>query len=190
MTDLHEASRQYVHQEATDKLDGGDGHELLRVSIRRIAPSKCNLVVGETHQTSISDGDPVRVARQILQHMFRASERAFCVDHPFLLFQITIETIKSCRPQEFGKFTGKPELSAAVKGGEQLEESVSEAACENVLGKEETSAASDPARAVHRQSAGWNQTVQVRVMEHFLIPGVQHGEESQLGAQSFGIGSD
>jgi hypothetical protein len=36
----------------------------------------------------------------------------------------------------------------AVKDGEQLKESVSEAACENVLGKEETSAATDPSRAI------------------------------------------
>ena len=44
--------------------------------------------------------------------------------------------------------------------------------------------------AIERQSAGGHDTMHVRVMFEFLIPGVEHSEEADLGAEMFGIASD
>ena len=44
--------------------------------------------------------------------------------------------------------------------------------------------------ASERQSAGGHDTVHVRVMFEFLIPGVEHTEEADLGAEMLGIASD
>ncbi len=44
--------------------------------------------------------------------------------------------------------------------------------------------------AIERQSAGGHDTMHVRVMFEFLIPGVEHTEEADLGAEMFGIASD
>ena len=43
---------------------------------------------------------------------------------------------------------------------------------------------------IERQSAGGHDTMHVRVMFEFLIPGVEHSEEADLGAEMFGIASD
>src|SRR5258708_37961703 len=44
--------------------------------------------------------------------------------------------------------------------------------------------------ASERESAGGHDTVHVRVLFEFLIPGVEHTEEADLGAEMFGIASD
>jgi len=33
------------------------------------------------------------------------------------------------------------------------------------------------------QAAGWNDTTDMRMVQQFLIPGVQHAEEADLGAE-------
>ena len=63
-------------------------------------------------------------------------------------------------------------------------------ATEHLDGKEEGVAGLDPMIAIGRQSAGGHDTVHVRVMFEFLIPGVEHTEETDLGAEMFGIASD
>lgn len=57
-------------------------------------------------------------------------------------------------------------------------------------GKKEARVRWNPKRVVERQSAGGNHTMGMRVMFEFLIPGVKHTEEADLGAEMFGIASD
>jgi hypothetical protein len=57
-------------------------------------------------------------------------------------------------------------------------------------GKKEARARWNPTRVIERQSAGGHDTMHVRVMFEFLIPGVEHTEEADLGAEMFGIASD
>ena len=40
---------------------------------------------------------------------------------------------------------------------------------------------------VQRQTAGWNHTVNVRMMQEFLIPGVKDTEESDLRAEALRV---
>src|SRR6266849_2518825 len=57
-------------------------------------------------------------------------------------------------------------------------------------GKKEASARGNPSRVIGRQSAGGHHTMGMRVMLEFLIPGVEHTEEADLGAEMLGIASD
>ena len=43
---------------------------------------------------------------------------------------------------------------------------------------------------IERESAGRDDTMNMRMMFEFLIPGVEHTEEADLGAEMFGIASD
>ena len=45
-------------------------------------------------------------------------------------------------------------------------------------------------RVIERQSAGGHHTMGMGVMFEFLIPGVEHTEEADLGAEMLGIASD
>src|ERR1700733_5588405 len=57
-------------------------------------------------------------------------------------------------------------------------------------GKKEARMRWNPTRVIERQSAGGHHTMGVRVMFEFLIPGVEHTEEADLGAEMLGIASD
>jgi hypothetical protein len=46
----------------------------------------------------------------------------------------------------------------------------------------------DPMSVIWGQTSGWDQTVDMRVSQQVLAPGMKDGEESDLGPQAFGIG--
>jgi hypothetical protein len=48
----------------------------------------------------------------------------------------------------------------------------------------------DPAAPIRRQTAAGHDAVQMRMMLQVLTPGMQDGEESDFGAQVFGIGAN
>jgi hypothetical protein len=45
----------------------------------------------------------------------------------------------------------------------------------------------NPVGVIERQAASRNDTVDVRMVLEFLIPGVEHAEKADLGAEMFGI---
>ena len=71
-----------------------------------------------------------------------------------------------------------------------LQEQTAEQAREHAHGQEEAWPAGDPARAVGDEAAAGDDAMQMRMMEQVLAPGVQHGEEADLGAQMLRIGGD
>ena len=75
----------------------------------------------------------------------------------------------------------------ALESGDKL---TAKDAAEHLDGKEEGVAGLDPVAVIQRQAAGRHHTMRVRVMLEFLIPGVEHAEEADLGAEMFGITSD
>jgi hypothetical protein len=75
----------------------------------------------------------------------------------------------------------------ALEGGDKL---AAKDAAEHLDRKEEGVAWLDPVGAIKRQSAGRYHTMGVRVMFELLIPGVEHAEEADLGAQMLGIAGD
>ena len=63
------------------------------------------------------------------------------------------------------------------------------AMAEHAHGQEEGGlSASDPTRAIERDSAARNHAVQVRMQMEILTPGMQHGEEPDVCAEQSGIG--
>ena len=87
---------------------------------------------------------------------------------------------------------GREEVEfAGVEGLLQIgQEQSAEQAGQHPYGQEETGAARNPTVTVGRDPATRNDTMQVGMKEQILSPTVQHGEEADLGAQMFGIGSD
>ena len=94
MTNLYEAARQNVQKEAADKLDGINGHDLLLVSVSRIAPAECDTAIGEGKDAAVRNGNTVRVAGKILDRVGRAGEGRFGVNHPFECLQVQREVIE------------------------------------------------------------------------------------------------
>jgi hypothetical protein len=82
VADLDETGGQHMEQEAADELDRVERHDAAAVTMTRVAPAKAHLAVFETEESSVGDGDPVRVAGQVLQYMLGSAERGLGVDHP------------------------------------------------------------------------------------------------------------
>src|SRR5439155_18560050 len=56
--------------------------------------------------------------------------------------------------------------------------------------EEKTGAAGDPATAIGRDSAAWDNAVEMRMMQQVLTPTVEYSEETDFRAQMFGIGGN
>ena len=71
-----------------------------------------------------------------------------------------------------------------------LEEQAAEEAREHPHGQEESGPTGDPLRAIGRQAAARDHTVQMGMIDERLAPRVEHGEEPNLGAEMCRIGGD
>ena len=74
----------------------------------------------------------------------------------------------------------KSEFAGRVQFPQTGHELAAKDAAEDVHRQEEPGARRNPPPVVGRQSAGRNHAMDMRVMQQFLIPGVQHAEEADL----------
>jgi hypothetical protein len=95
VADLGEACRQDMEQEAADELGRIELHDAAAVVVPGVSPSEAHLAVLEAEESSVRDGNPVRVAGQILQHMFGPSERRLGMDHPLSPTHVPKQRVKS-----------------------------------------------------------------------------------------------
>jgi hypothetical protein len=77
--------------------------------------------------------------------------------------------------------------------GEGLPEAVEELAAKDPTEcldmEQEVVPGLDPVSVVKRQGPAWNQTVEVEMRTEGLIPGVEHGQKTQLAAQGLWFAS-
>jgi hypothetical protein len=83
MTETLEAGGQDMEQEAPDELDGIEGHEPVTVAMGIVFPPKGHPTVLERQQATIRDRYAMGIAREILQHWPRATNRRLRIHHPF-----------------------------------------------------------------------------------------------------------
>ena len=82
VTDLDETGGQHMEQEAVDELDRVELHDAAAVVVSGVSPAEAHLSVVEAEESSVGDGNPMRVAGQVLQHMLGATKGRLGVDHP------------------------------------------------------------------------------------------------------------
>jgi len=80
---LAEALGQDVDEKAANKLMGTDSHGAFAIAVTVVLPLKGHLAVLELQQAVVRDGDPVRVAAQVNQHLSGTAEGTFGIDDPF-----------------------------------------------------------------------------------------------------------
>ena len=82
MTDLHEAGRQDVQQETSDELVGIHSKEFDLVVVGSVLVGEGHLAVVDREDAVIGDSDPMGVAAEIAEELFRTGERRLCIDDP------------------------------------------------------------------------------------------------------------
>jgi hypothetical protein len=81
------------------------------------------------------------------------------------------------------------QLATLEGGSKSSDELATKYAPQYSNGKEEAWVRSNPASVIAGESAGGNDTVDMRVKLEFLIPGMEHAEEADLGSEMSGIAS-
>jgi hypothetical protein len=88
------------------------------------------------------------------------------------------------------ELSGQAQLAALESGPKSGDELAAKHAPQYSNGKEEAWMGSNPAALIKRKSAGWDDTVDMRMKLEFLVPGVEHAEETDLGAEMGGVACD
>src|ERR1039457_7226885 len=83
-----------MEQKAADKLDRIQRDNPRLVTARVVLPFKGHAAIFHRQQPSIGDCNPMRVAGQILQHLLRAAEWWFDVDHPLDPFRFAAQSFE------------------------------------------------------------------------------------------------
>jgi hypothetical protein len=137
----------------------------------------------------IGDGDPMSVGPEITKDVFGATERGLGVDDPVLAEQRAKPAGEGSRFSEKGKLPMELKWAFAkewafAKGTlEASHELTAEDTAEKLLREEEAIAGGDPARVIRPEAAGGHHAVNVGMVLQSLIPGMEHAEETNLGAE-------
>ena len=164
VTDLDEARRQDVKQEAADELDRIEGHDLDAVVVFGIAPAKAHLAVHEIEKPAVGDGDAVGIAGQVLENMLGSAEGWFGIDNPFLGTQPTQQGVELTRVGEVGRGAEAAEFSFLISLLEEGQHLAPEEAAEYAHRQEETRSACDPTGMIEGESTGGYEAMQVRMV--------------------------
>lgn len=190
MANLMEAVRQDVEQEAAHKLTNGQAHDfgLASAVLAVILPTEPDMLVVEIDETTIADGDAMRVARQIGKNLGRPGEGTLGVDHPFDFAQGSKVGAERRRIFETDEIVEELEFAGPMQGFETFEEQAAEEPREHPHRQEEARPARNPMLAVRRDAATRHDAVHVGMMIEVLSPGVQDGGDADLYTEMPGIG--
>jgi hypothetical protein len=82
------------------------------------------------------------------------------------------------------------QLAGGVRMHEHRQHLPPEQACQHVDMDKEVGARGDPSRMIEREPSTWHDHMHVRMVGERRAPGVQHGRDTDPGAEALGIGSD
>ena len=111
LPDAHEAARQDVLDEATEKLHGRQRHRATLVAVGVVLPLEGDVVAVEGEQPVIADRDAMGIAPEIAQDGGRAPEGRLGVDDPVRLEEGVDEDPPLRRVTQVLAATGEVELA-------------------------------------------------------------------------------
>src|SRR6266542_617287 len=126
----------------------------------------------------IGDGDAMGVAAEILQHVFGSAEGWFGVDDPIFAEERAQPGSEELGMGEQCEFSGQVQLTAfegRLQAGDEL---ATKHAPQYSDGKEEAWVGSNPAGVIAGESADGDDKVDMEMKLEFLIPGMEHAEET------------
>jgi len=155
-----------------------------------VAPTKGDLsAVLERNQSVVGDGHAVGVTAEVVEHILRTTERWFGVDDPMFSKQWPEPRGEDLRLSEWRQIAGKVQLPSLKSRLERVDELSAKYAPEDVDGEKESSVRPNPACVIGREPTRRNDAVDMGMNLEFLVPGMQHTEEADLGAEMPGITS-
>jgi hypothetical protein len=138
----------------------------------------------------VGDGHAMGVSAEILEHIVGAAEGWFGVDDPVFSEQRSEPGSEDLGLREQSQIAREVQL-AMLKGRlESGDELAAKHASEYLDGEKEARAGSDPAGVIEGEPTGRDDTVDMGMKLEFLVPGVKHAEEADLGTEMSWVASD
>ena len=179
-----------MEQESAQEFLDSQSHEPLLVAIRGISPSEGDVAIGESDQPAVGDGDAMGIGAEITQYMFWAAEWRLGVYDPVVAEQHSQPCGEGAWLGEMQKFAVKlkrASMEGIAKSGDEL---AAEDTAEHADGQEEGRPGGDPSGVIRCEAAGGKDTVDMGMKLQSLIPGVEHAEETDLGAKMSRVASN
>lgn len=189
MADADETFGQQMQQEATQELIERKCHQLLVIIMSGVTPTKGALAVFERNQSMVRDSHAVGITAEVVEHILRTTERWFGIDDPIFAKQRPEPRREGLRLREASQIAGEVQLPSLKGRLEPSDELPAKYAPEHLDGEEESRARANPTCAIEGEPTRGDDTVDVRMKLEFLIPGVQHAEEADLGTEMGGVTS-
>ena len=186
MADADETLGKQVEQKTPQKLIACESHHFLQIVVGGVTPAKGDLFIGQCDQAMVGDGDAVGIAAEILQDVLGSAEGWFGVHDPIFAEERTQPGSEELGMGERCEFSGQVQLTALegrVQAGDEL---ATKHAPQHGDGEEEAWMGSNPAGVIGGESAGGNDTVDMGMKLEFLVPGMEHAEEADLGSEMGG----
>src|SRR4029077_20506059 len=135
----------------------------------------------------VRDGHAVGIAAEILQDVLGSPEGWFGGDNPIAAGGGAQPGSEDIAMGEGCEFFGQGQVAVREGRLEAGDELATKHAPQYSNGKEEAWVGSNPAGVIAGESAGGNDTVDRGMQLEFLVPGVQHAEEADLGSEMGGV---
>jgi hypothetical protein len=188
--DADETSRQSVQQKPAEKLLRRQRHPPSLATMSVVFPMKGHFTVSKARQPVIGDGDTVRIARQIVEHMLWSTEWRFGVNHPVLSKQCAQEGAEYLVLRQWFQRAGQAQISVTEGLLEAVHELPAEHTAQNSHRKEKGIARMHPALVIRGKTSGRDHAMDMRVMQQVLAPSVKHAEETDFCAEVLRIRRD
>ena len=148
MTDAMETVRNRMQQETANELVGLKRHYLLPAARSIILPSECDAIAIDADEAGIGDGNAMRVAAEISQHLRGSSKGRLGIDDPVDAPRFFDNAIECGRIGQVGDVAKEPKLAQIISLLQFFEKQSSKQARQNPHGQEEVCPAGDPSGLV------------------------------------------
>src|SRR4029434_4573465 len=112
------------------------------------------------------------------------AKRFFGIDDPGFFSQRVDEELESRRVSQGSGLTDKEELVSSESAFEQVEELAAKDQAQGFNREQKVFAGRTPAFLIVRQSSSGDQTMEMKMIQQGLVPGMQHRDETDLSAQT------
>src|SRR5271165_6100350 len=121
--------------------------------------------------------------------MLGTTEGRFAIDHPVMPEELAEPSAEDLGLSEPFQIAIEAEFSFAAGALQRSHELAAKNPAQHFDGKKERVAGVDPVGMIQRESTSGNHTMDMGMVLQPLIPGMQHAEETDLGAQMSGVAS-
>jgi hypothetical protein len=165
-----------MQQEAADKFVSVERHGLDTIALTTVTVGKADPPIPHVEEPMVCDGNPMRIAADIVQDVCRACQGRLGVDDPFFGIELRTKLREVLRSSQGQGALNERHRTGGAYLGERRAELPAKDGAQGSHRKEEAGIGIDPALPVGGERASRNDAVEMEMRPQGLIPGMQdHG---------------